>query len=276
MKKLFYSCILLLLFTASSFADKITQYDIDIEIESSGGLSIVERIAYDFEGESKHGIFRDIPFTIKVGTRIIDLGLDSYAVKMNGQDIAWKQSIIRSSSMGEMVHLKIGDPASYVTDIQHYEIRYHVNIGLLLSAQDSLKDAIRWNIIGTAWTIPIENITARFMLPTLLSPASMTTATYTGLYGSTTSDAQNYWTDKGDFIVKIASLKAHEGATVELAYPRNTLGQDGSLNVEERPIDRFFAYWHWGHTFLHNSKFHAHHIPDLLFKGKKSLNIVDL
>ena len=32
----------------------------------------------------------------------------------------------------------------------------------------------------------------------------------------------------------------------------------------------------YGHPFLHNSNFHPHHIPNLLFKSKKSLNIIKL
>ena len=64
-KKLLLSLLLFWGADTTLYAEKISNYTIDITVEQSGELSIVESIEYDFEKKQKHGMFRDIPFTIK-------------------------------------------------------------------------------------------------------------------------------------------------------------------------------------------------------------------
>ena len=52
-----------------------------------------------------------------------------------------------------------------------YTIAYRVKKGVLPAAQNEENDAIRWNIIGTGWQIPISNVEANFFLPPSLSTA---------------------------------------------------------------------------------------------------------
>ena len=76
-----------------------------------------------------------------------------------------------------------------------------------------------------------SNIEANFYLPPSLNPNEIDLSTYTGRYGSHTSQARTQWLSTSHIQVHIASLAPHEGATVELAYPFGKLEQNGIQNV---------------------------------------------
>jgi len=246
MQKYIYLMVFFYTSVLSLIAEEITHYDIEIKIQKSGELLIKERIEYDFKLKNKHGMFRDIPMTIKVGVHTIDLGFSNYSVTMDGKNIPWKKSMIHSSKVGDTVRLKIGSSSSTVTGKHLYEIKYLVKMGVLVSAEDASKDAVRWNIIGTGWEIPLSNIKAKFILPEDISRQNVSIKTYTGIYGSTTTRAKTQWNKARELEVTIEDLKMYEGATVELSYPANTLGQSGQVNMTMTTKDKFMAYWHWG------------------------------
>ncbi len=246
MKKLLLAALLFLGFGVAAYAEKITNYHIDVTVEQSGELSILESIEYDFGQAQKHGMFRDIPFTIKVDSRVVDLGLYDFSVQMDDNIVEWKKSTMKSTKAGEIVQLKIGSASSYITGKHLYSIRYRVKMGVLPSAQNESADAVRWNIVGTGWNIPLENIKATFKLPHSISQQNVDISTYTGVYGAKTSSATSVWVNPRELQVSVASLKPFEGATVELAYPLGLLEQSGSENVKATFMDWFLANWHWG------------------------------
>ncbi|HHO65916.1 MAG TPA: DUF2207 domain-containing protein, partial [Epsilonproteobacteria bacterium] len=228
------------------WAEKISNYEINVTVEQSGELSIVETILYDFEGLEKHGIFRDIPFQIKHGTTIKDLGLYDFSVTMDKNSVGWQQSTLRSGKAGEIIRLKIGSATTFVQGVHTYQIRYRVKKGVLPAAQNPDNDAIRWNIIGTGWSVPVNKVKAYITLPASLSQSSVALSTYTGLYGTNTSKAKSRWLTPQLLEIEVAQLAPHEGATVELAYPAGTLDQNGRNNVKASFLDWFLSYWHWG------------------------------
>jgi hypothetical protein len=164
----------------SLHAEKITQYHIDVNVEQSGELSIIESIEYDFEQVQKHGMFRDIPHTIKKDGRIIDLGLYDFSVQMDNNIVEWKKSTMKSTHAGEIVRLKIGSASTYVTGKHLYRIVYRVKKGVLPSSQNESTDAIRWNIVGSGWKIALYDVSATFKLPESLSQQNVDISTYTG------------------------------------------------------------------------------------------------
>jgi hypothetical protein len=44
----------------AQFGEVIHRYEVDIQIEPEGSMLVVERIAYDFGSNERHGIFRDL------------------------------------------------------------------------------------------------------------------------------------------------------------------------------------------------------------------------
>ncbi|MGC9352120.1 MAG: DUF2207 domain-containing protein, partial [Sulfurovum sp.] len=160
MKRFFVITLLLVgCFTLLS-AERIDNYHVDIVVEQSGELSITETIDYHFENISKHGIFRDIPYQIKAASVTKDIGLYQFSVQIDGGYVAWEQSTQHSKRAGELIRLKIGSPSTYVKGKHTYTISYKVKMGVVPAAQNEHQDAIRWNLIGTGWQIPIHNTQA--------------------------------------------------------------------------------------------------------------------
>ena len=127
-------------------------------------------------------------------------------------------------------------------------MRYRVKISILPAAQNEASDAVRWNIIGTGWKIPIDNIEANFFLPASLSQQNITLSIFTGKYGSTSSAATSTWVNAQQVQVKVAHLGAYEGATVELAYPSGLLDKRGNENIKASFMDNFLSIGigeHW-------------------------------
>jgi hypothetical protein len=246
MQKLLLALLLFLGLNSSLLAEKISAYEVNTTVEQSGELSIVETIRYDFGDINKHGIFRDIPFTVKVGSVIKDLGLYNFSVQLDNNPVEWLQSTMKSTHAGEIIRLKIGSASSYVTGMHTYKITYRVKKGVLPAAQNSDDDAVRWNIIGSGWVVPIENITAHFFLPHSLSQQNIALSTFTGSYGSKTSTATSAWIDPKHLQINIPHLQPMQGATIEMAYTAYTLDQNGLENVKASFMDWFLANWHWG------------------------------
>ncbi len=245
MKKLLLA-LLFVGFITSAWAEKISNYEVNVTVEQSGELSITETIFYDFEGLEKHGIFRDIPFTVKVNSLIKDLGLYDFSVQLDDNPVEWQQSTMKSGHAGEIIRIKIGSALTYVSGTHTYKIHYRVKKGVLPAAQNTNNDAIRWNIIGSGWAIPIYNVIAHFSLPASLSSNNIATSSFTGRHGVKTSTAKTNWLQTNLLEVYIAQLAPHEGATVELAYPANSLDQNGQENVKASFMEWFLSIWHWG------------------------------
>ncbi|MCF6243761.1 MAG: DUF2207 domain-containing protein [Sulfurovum sp.] len=246
MQKVLLSLFLFCLSTLFIYAEKIASYDINVSVKQSGELFIFETIQYDFEGETKHGIYRDIPFTIKINNRIKDIGLSDFDVKINNRYVPWTKSTMKSAHAGKIVRLKIGDASTYVTGKKIYNITYRVKMGVFPSSNNEKNDAIRWNIIGTGWDVPIENIKANFFLPTTLTQNIVSVSSYTGAYGEKDSTANIKWVNPQHIFATVEQLNPHEGATVELSFPTGILDQSGVENLEPSTMDWFLENWFWG------------------------------
>jgi len=151
----------------------------------------------------------------------------------------------KSKHAGDIIRLKIGSPSSTITGKHQYKISYTVEKGVLPAANNKNDDAIRWNVIGTGWNVPINNIRATFFLPDSVSRANSSISTYTGIYGSTQSNATSKWIGEHQLQVSVKSLQPEEGLTVEIAYPANLLGQSGLENVKTSFLDQLLGNWHW-------------------------------
>lgn len=123
----------------SAFAEKISSFKVDVTVEQSGELAIIEHIEYDFKGQSKHGIFRDIPYTIQKEGRSVDLGLYAFSVQLDGGMVEWQDSTTGSTQAGNVLRLKIGSANTYVTGKHLYTIAYRVKKGVLPAAQNKMR-----------------------------------------------------------------------------------------------------------------------------------------
>ncbi len=254
MKTLF----LILLFTAqflwANGQEQIDNYHVDVQINQDGSLNIKEEIAYNFSSLEKHGIYRDIPHTIKTDFNDfpVDIGLDNFTVTMDGNFVKVEQSKINGDS-GSNIRLQIGDANGYVTGIHTYTIAYTVAHGVLKKGND---DAVRWNAIGTGWDIPIKSATVVVHLPNSLFQNSVNITTFSGSYGITTSNAFLKWINHKTLQSTIINLAPHEGLTVEVAFALGSLEQSGELTPQKELGLWLQKFWHW--LFLGGFWFYIH------------------
>ena len=133
-------------------AETIKKYDISIQINKNGTLTINETIDYDFGDKlDKHGIIRRIPLhSKKSGIDIYKSHVKMNSVKRNGEPEKYKT--VKSS--GEISY-KIGSDDKYVdSGVSKYEFNYTIYNAVF--ENDGIYQ-IYFNPIGQFWKVPIES-----------------------------------------------------------------------------------------------------------------------
>ena len=137
---------------SSLIAEAIKKYDVSIQINKNGTLTINEIIDYDFGDKlDKHGIIRRIPLrSKKSGIDIYKSHVKINSVKRNGEPEKYKT--VKSS--GEISY-KIGSEDKYVdSGVSKYEFNYTMYNAVF--EKDGIYQ-IYFNPIGQFWKVPIES-----------------------------------------------------------------------------------------------------------------------
>ncbi len=139
---------------------------------------MTETIVADFTGESRHGIYRDIPIhdTDRAGQHFV---LRLRVEEVTGD--AGRPWPYQLESAGRSRRIRIGDPARTVTGLQTYRIVYTVQRGAVRVFPDH--DECYWNLTGNEWAVPIRRVLASIELPP--QAADLRAVAYIGAYGST-------------------------------------------------------------------------------------------
>lgn len=213
-----------LLYAPLARAETINSFDTTFEVNTDGTVTVEEQIQYDFEGVSRHGIFRDI--------EMIKTNADGTQYRLNIDDIEVLDEAGRAqpfvtttkkSSGSERVSLKIGDPAATISGQKLYIIRYDVS-GAITYFSDH--DELYWNITGNDWTVPIDVASATVQLPTdATTEAALRTTCYAGQAGSTDADCQAKVDSERQISVVAANLGAGEGVTFVAGFPKGMVAQ---------------------------------------------------
>ncbi len=238
--------ILMLGFPLLVRAEAITTYHTTITVRPDGSLHLKEVIDYDFGDHPRHGIFRDIPLTVKVSryAPAASVGLSNFTVALEGKPVPFQRSTMRSATDGEMVRYRIGDPAKTVTGRHTYTLSYDVERGVYPSSLSGM-EAIRWNAVGAGSNVPVRQAVADLILPPALTRDAVRIGVYTGTYGSTDSRADYRWIDGHHVRFEVDDLAPHEALTVEANYPEGLLGQRAD-ELLPTAADRLMGHWHWG------------------------------
>ena len=137
---------------SSLIAEAIKKYDVSIQINKNGTLTINEIIDYDFGDKlDKHGIIRRIPLrSKKSGIDIYKSHVKMNSVKRNGEPEKYKTK----KSSGEISY-KIGSEDKYVdSGVSKYEFNYTMYNAVF--EKDGIYQ-IYFNPIGQFWKVPIES-----------------------------------------------------------------------------------------------------------------------
>jgi len=235
LRRFIFIVISLIIFSSyPSWAWHIKSYDVELKIEPNSELKIIENLIVDFGYENKHGIYRDIPlnFNDPSGKKHI---IEIKDIFVTDQNINPYQTKI--SKQGNNLRIRIGDPNKFVSGIQNYIIRYRVKYALYNFGNI---DELYWNTIGTGWGVPIQNATAKVILP--FDDSSLQFACYTGAFGSITKNC-SIKRNKNEILFTLTKpLSAYEGMTIAVGW------KAGLIPISEGP-----PWWKnpWIYSFLY-------------------------
>lgn len=176
MKQLFFFALLLFSIGVFAQSEKIDRFHSKIRVDTAGFIEVTEEITYTTELSGKRGIVRSLPLNRKMSDgQTIWSKIDLKSVKNGGEE-----SPYHTQKNGDFMTIYVGeesvflDPGSYT-----YEITY--------SLPDQIEafegyDELFWNVNGTAWSFPMEEVSAEISLPSGVEIIQF--ACYTGALGS--------------------------------------------------------------------------------------------
>ena len=208
-----------LLNAGSLIAEAIKKYDVSIQINKNGTLTVNEVIDYEFDNALKHGIYRDIPLrSKKSGTDIYKSYVKMNSVKRNGEPENYT-----SDTSYEGVSYRVGSADRYVdSGINKYEFNYTIYNAVF--EKDGIYQ-VYFNPIGQFWNVPIENADVSISFENNVPVGEnevQKLEVYTGEYGET---GQNYTILQKSGIIKIK--------TSEVLEPRNGLSFRLNLKTDK-------------------------------------------
>ncbi|GHB02929.1 hypothetical protein GCM10009069_27120 [Algimonas arctica] len=180
--RLLLGLLLSLVWVGVSFAqERITNFDVDIEVETSGDIVITETIDVISTGDAiQRGIFRELParYTFMGVSQNLNYDLISIERDARKDDV----SITRN---GNALVWRIGQADVFLDPGPHqYVIRYRVENAIHRHGD---RDELYWNATGSYWDFPIDAVRATVRFP---DGATFTdTDVYTGEFNSKASTA---------------------------------------------------------------------------------------
>lgn len=206
---------------APAAAEFISDLEVAVTVNADTSIRIVETITYDFEGEYRHGIFRDIPIYDETLTGMRrTYGVEVEDVTMDGAAVPWV-----TSDSAPFLNVKIGDPNSTITGPHTYVITYRVEDALRVISADDAADPqmpaavsagdveLYWDLIGTGWEVAIATAKA-----TVSGPGPVLSAVcYVGPAGSEERCPSAAVTSNA--LLGPAQLDPGEAMTAAVVYP---------------------------------------------------------
>ena len=195
-------------------SEKIRNYEVTVQINKNGTLTVNEVIDYQFGEEFKHGIYRDIPLRSK------RFGFDVHKsfIKMNWIKRDGKDEEYTKNHFYEGIRYRIGSETELV-NLYRTESRYELNYDIYNAVFE--KDGIYqvyYNAIGQFWNVPIEQASVIIRFPNgqkIKKNEIEKLEVYTGSYGE---KGENYDILENDEEIHISTkeLEAKNGLTFML------------------------------------------------------------
>ena len=197
-----------------------------LTVHSDGSLDVVEQLTVGFTG-FWNGIVRDLSLHHNTaqeraarldvsGISVTDASGQPLRVEEKGKDNGWTRE------------LRIWIPMAYDADRQII-VRYHVANAIRFyyaGSKEGEFDELYWNVTGNSWTMPIDSVHARVVLPPGVTPTR--TAVYTGARGSVATDAKIVKEDNEvDFSLN-HGLSPYEGMTIGVGWPAGSISPRAS------------------------------------------------
>ena len=195
-------------------SEKIRNYEVTVQINKNGTLTVNEVIDYQFGEEFKHGIYRDIPLRSKrFGFDVHKSFIKMNWIKRDGEDEEYTKN-----HFYEGIRYRIGSETEFV-NLYKTESVYELNYDIYNAVFE--KDGIYqvyYNAIGQFWNVPIEQASVIIRFPDgqkIKKNEIEKLEVYTGSYGE---KGENYDILENDEEIHISTkeLEAKNGLTFML------------------------------------------------------------
>jgi uncharacterized membrane protein YgcG len=219
-------------------SEQITDYTVTIVIHGDSSLSITEDIAYDFGSAERHGIFRDIPTTLRYDSTH-DRSYRIEDIEVSASDGTPDEFDVERVD-GGVTRIRIGDPDRTIRGEHRYHIEYRVE-GAMNAFADH--DELYWNAIGTNWASPITQANATVRVEPGLPTGALQVACFAGSEGSSLpcASAQVDSTTPHLAAFRHAALDPYEGLTVVVGIPKGTVSEPVPILKERWTLQRAFS-----------------------------------
>ncbi len=219
-------CAALLFPTAALAASNnfvLTSYDVNINVNENNTYNVTENITADFPNYANHGIERFIPQMAIVARSLPADGQTGTGYQTEEKKYRIIVSDIQSDTQMSAettdgyYDIRLGDPENLVKGVHKYTLSYTYDPG-----DDGYKtfDEFYYNIIGTEWAVPIENLTFRITMPKEFDASRVGFSIGSeGASGYNPDDLQ-YSVDGNVITGKVTrQLSSYEGVTIRLELP---------------------------------------------------------
>jgi len=203
--------------------ERILSWHSLIVVEKSGDLLVTETIKVRAAGRAiKRGILRDLPLLFdaesKPPTKDLDQALKKpigvVSVKRNGE-----REHYGVENNGDRVTVRIGRREVFLKPgIYTYEITYRTGRQL---SHDEGRDAVYWNVNGTGWSFPIDEMSATVTLPAGIKGTKI--RGYTGKLNEKGEDYRAELTETGATIASTRPFDPKENLSLVLEWPPGLL-----------------------------------------------------
>jgi len=200
---------------------RIRNFDALLTVHSDGSLDVTEQLTIGFTGQW-NGIVRDLSLhhnTAQGRSTKLDVTI-GYITDESGQRLHVDE--LRKDG-GWTRGLRIWIPGARDADRQII-IRYRVANAIRFFFANSdvgAIDELYWNVTGNSWTMPIDSVHTRVVLPDGVMPTRV--AVYTGARGSVATDAKiTRDVNEVDFALT-RGLYPNEGMTIGVGWPAGSI-----------------------------------------------------
>ena len=196
----------------------IRHFQTNIDVKSSGVMEVTETIDVFFH-ESRRGIFRNIPYKVKLDgkvyeIKIYDMTVDNYHYDVDRRD--------------NNVVIKIGRKDIFLTGDQKYVIRYKVKKAFLFQENHT---EFQWNLTGTDWPSTIESAGFGVFFDKNLNLTKEDYFVNAGAQGSAETFATAQFLQNKIVGESTKTLAPGEGMTLYIKLPKDYIVRPGEWEV---------------------------------------------
>lgn len=235
-------CVLLISIPVPAHADAgdgvITRYDLTATVARDGRAQVRVDFDIDFGTDRQHGPYVTLPIRQAItGDPDHYRAFEVSAITATSSSGAPAQ--VQSATDGGALVIKLGDPDREVTGQQSYQLAYTTN-GLVNpqtpQANGTTLDEVNWNVIGTQWEIPLQNVTV-----TMIGPVPATRSNCFAGNPESQETCTNLTPDGDRTIFDQSVVRKGQGLTVVTGWPAGTFTGAEPRLVPRRNLGNLFT-----------------------------------